>query len=163
MFIIGSYCLYHSKLQLYFFHRIYLQPLTCPILTIPILSSICRPIDYKKVYRKPPFPFTSFPSHLTHRPHSSLSTALLLAYGSSTTISVLPCLIYLLTPSTSFPPLTTTPTSTVKDLTSTELLMLLSFYVPFLLIPFGMSVDMGMRILEVIGKEERRGKMSKSR
>jgi hypothetical protein len=69
--------------------------------------------------------------------------ALLLAYGASTTTTLLPTLQYLLNPSIVSPPLTTS-----------ELAALLSSYTPFLLIPLTITLDMGFRLYAIIGRDQ---------
>lgn len=71
------------------------------------------------------------------------TTALLLAYGASTATTLLPVLNAVLTDPYSKPPLTTT-----------ELGILLSSYVPFLVIPLGMAVDMGLRLWSIVGEAQ---------
>lgn len=69
--------------------------------------------------------------------------ALLLVYAASTATTLLPCLANLL--------------SDVHEpaLTSTQLLMLLSSYLPFLLVPVAMAVDMAVRLGRAIQVAER--------
>lgn len=69
--------------------------------------------------------------------------ALLLAYGASTTTTLLPTLQYLLNPSIVSPPLSTS-----------ELGALLSSYIPFLLIPLTITLDMGWRLIKIIGRDQ---------
>lgn len=69
--------------------------------------------------------------------------ALLLAYGASTTTTLIPTLTYLLNPTIVSPPLT-----------SSELLTLLSSYIPFLLIPLTVTIDMGWRLMTIIGQAQ---------
>lgn len=71
--------------------------------------------------------------------------ALLLAYGASTTTTLIPTLTYLLNPSIVSPPLS-----------SSELLTLLSSYIPFLLIPLTVTIDMGWRLMGIISQAQER-------
>lgn len=67
-------------------------------------------------------------------------TALLLAYGASTATTLVPVLNAVLTDPHSKPPLN-----------GMELAMLLSSYIPFLVIPLGIAIDMGVRLCSIIG------------
>lgn len=69
---------------------------------------------------------------------------LLVAYGAATATTLLPVLNAVLTD------------NTVPALTSMEIGMLLSSYVPFLLLPLGMSVDFGLRLVKIVGDKERK-------
>jgi hypothetical protein len=74
-------------------------------------------------------------------PETDQAIALLLAYGASTATTLLPVLNAVLTDPYSKPPLSTT-----------ELGMLLSSYVPFLVIPLAMAVDMGARLCNIVSR-----------
>jgi len=69
--------------------------------------------------------------------------ALLLAYGASTATTLLPTLTYLLNPTIASPPLT-----------PSELTTLLSSYIPFLLIPVTVALDMSWRIYKIIDRAQ---------
>lgn len=69
---------------------------------------------------------------------------LLLIYAASTTTTVLPCLAVLLST-----PVSSTPfsyTSPIITITSSQRQLLLSSYVPFLVLPLIMTVDMAFRV-----------------
>ncbi|KAL0247573.1 hypothetical protein I308_103645 [Cryptococcus tetragattii IND107] len=68
----------------------------------------------------------------------------ILAYGASTATTLLPCLHTILTTKA------TPPHSTA------EIANLLAEYVPFLLLPLGMAVDMSWRIIKIISAAEGR-------
>ncbi|WWC64141.1 uncharacterized protein I303_106749 [Kwoniella dejecticola CBS 10117] len=69
---------------------------------------------------------------------------LLLAYGASTTTTLIPCLGAIFTANPK-PPLTTR-----------EIVTLLSEYIPFLLIPLGMAVDMGVKLTKIVSAAQDR-------
>lgn len=69
----------------------------------------------------------------------------MLFYGASTATTVVPCLYYLFTDTASIPPLTTPQ---IANLAAT--------YIPFLLLPLGMAVDMGMKVVRMIDVAEAR-------
>ncbi|CAL1715502.1 unnamed protein product [Somion occarium] len=68
---------------------------------------------------------------------------LLLIYGASTTTTLLPCLAVLFST-----PITSADTIAAKavSVTSEQRLLLLSSYIPFLIIPLVMTVDMAFRL-----------------
>ncbi|WVQ81176.1 hypothetical protein IAT38_003298 [Cryptococcus sp. DSM 104549] len=69
---------------------------------------------------------------------------LIIAYGASTATTVIPCIHTILT-------------ATPSPLFSTgELANLLAEYVPFFAIPLAMAVDMGVRVLGIIGEAQAR-------
>ncbi|KAH7914599.1 transmembrane protein 6/97 [Hygrophoropsis aurantiaca] len=69
---------------------------------------------------------------------------LMLIYGASTATTTLPCLSVLLaTPVSSYP-------IEVHSITPDQRLLLLSSYVPYFLIPLGMTVDMAFRISKLV-------------
>jgi hypothetical protein len=70
--------------------------------------------------------------------------ALILAYGASTATTLVPTLNALLT-DTSTPPLSTM-----------ELANLLGSYIPFLLFPLGMALDMGVKLIKLVQVAEGR-------
>jgi hypothetical protein len=57
---------------------------------------------------------------------------LLVGYGASTATTTLPCVVYILNKS--------------SEVTGYQLMVLLSSYVPFMVIPLVMAVDMGLRL-----------------
>nr|XP_031862314.1 uncharacterized protein CI109_002279 [Kwoniella shandongensis]KAA5529386.1 hypothetical protein CI109_002279 [Kwoniella shandongensis] len=67
---------------------------------------------------------------------------LLLAYGASTATTLIPCLGALFTanPKPAF--------------TTTEWVTLLSEYIPFLLIPLGIAVDMGVKLVKIVDQAQ---------
>jgi len=67
--------------------------------------------------------------------------ALLLAYGISTATTLIPTLSALY------------HDNSVPALTASENVSLFGSYVPFLLIPLGIAVDMSARLITIIGKE----------
>ncbi|WVR09147.1 hypothetical protein IAU60_006209 [Kwoniella sp. DSM 27419] len=69
---------------------------------------------------------------------------LLLAYGASTATTLLPCLGAIFT-SQPKPPFTTT-----------EIATLLSEYIPFLLIPLGMAIDMAVKLTKIVAAAQER-------
>ncbi|WVQ93314.1 hypothetical protein IAU59_000382 [Kwoniella sp. CBS 9459] len=69
---------------------------------------------------------------------------LILAYGASTATTLIPCLGALLT-ATPKPPFT-----------SQEYLTLLSEYIPFLLFPLGMAIDMGIKLVKIVNVAQER-------
>lgn len=87
----------------------------------------------------------SFPSPIRSRMIAPklIFIALLLSYGASTTTTLLPTLQYLLNPTIVSPPLTTS-----------ELAALLSSYIPFLLIPLTITIDMGWRLHTIVGQAQ---------
>jgi hypothetical protein len=70
---------------------------------------------------------------------------LLIAYGASTATTLLPCLSALFDPKIVSP-----------RFTNAEFASLLASYIPFLLIPLGIAVDMSLRIVKVLGREQAR-------
>ena len=66
-----------------------------------------------------------------------------MAYGASTATTLLPVLNAVLAGSEPQPPLN-----------GTELAMLLSSYVPFLVIPLGMALDMGLRLVRIVAQAD---------
>ncbi|GMK59325.1 hypothetical protein CspeluHIS016_0703400 [Cutaneotrichosporon spelunceum] len=70
---------------------------------------------------------------------------LLMAYGASTTTTLLPVLQRLVFDTETSPPLTTF-----------ELTGLLSCYIPFLIIPLMMTIDLGFRITNHLGRGARK-------
>ncbi|KAL4067390.1 transmembrane protein 6/97 [Scleroderma yunnanense] len=72
---------------------------------------------------------------------------LLLIYGASTTTTVLPCLVVLFTT-----PVTSAETiaAGIHSITPFQQLLLLSSYVPFLLVPLLMTVDMAFRLSKLV-------------
>lgn len=80
---------------------------------------------------------------------SRLIYILLLIYGASTATTTLPCVaIILATPTTS----PATVAQGIVSVTAAQRLLLLSSYVPFMVIPFVMAVDMAIRIAGLIKK-----------
>lgn len=71
-------------------------------------------------------------------------TALLLAYGASTATTLVPTLQALFT----IPP--------SPPLSNLELVNLLASYIPFLLFPLGIAVDMGWRIGKILARDQER-------
>ncbi|KAJ3799849.1 transmembrane protein 6/97 [Lentinula aff. detonsa] len=69
---------------------------------------------------------------------------LMLAYGASTATTVLPCIVYFL--------------QEHPNMTPAHRLMLLSSYVPFLLVPLMMTVDMGFRVYNIVASAEVKAK-----
>ncbi|WRT68949.1 uncharacterized protein IL334_005931 [Kwoniella shivajii] len=69
---------------------------------------------------------------------------ILLAYGASTATTLLPCLGAILT-ATPKPPFT-----------NIELITLLSEYIPFLLIPLGMAIDMAIKLVKIVNVAQER-------
>ncbi|OCF54450.1 hypothetical protein L486_07998 [Kwoniella mangroviensis CBS 10435] len=69
---------------------------------------------------------------------------LLLAYGASTATTLIPCLGAIFTASP-------TPPFTKREITT-----LLSEYIPFLLIPLGMAIDMGVKLVKIVGIAQER-------
>ncbi|KAK7687288.1 hypothetical protein QCA50_009793 [Cerrena zonata] len=71
---------------------------------------------------------------------------LLLVYGASTTTTLFPCLAVLLNT-----PITSSETIAAKaiSITSEQRTLLLSSYIPFLLIPLTLTIDMAFRILRL--------------
>ncbi|EKM58220.1 uncharacterized protein PHACADRAFT_116964 [Phanerochaete carnosa HHB-10118-sp] len=67
----------------------------------------------------------------------------LLAYGASTATAVLPCVVVLFST-----PVTTAETLAEKvvSVTAEQKLILLASYIPFVLIPFAMTIDMALRV-----------------
>ncbi|KIK63554.1 hypothetical protein GYMLUDRAFT_133462, partial [Collybiopsis luxurians FD-317 M1] len=61
---------------------------------------------------------------------------LILAYGASTATTTLPCILHIL--------------KEKSQVTDAQLLILLSSYIPFFLIPLMMAVDMGFRVYGII-------------
>lgn len=61
---------------------------------------------------------------------------LLTIYGASTATTTLPCITYFL--------------HAADKITPAQLLMLLSSYVPFFLVPLVMAIDMGLRVNQLI-------------
>ena len=78
---------------------------------------------------------------------SSSIYPLLLIYGASTTMTVLPCLVVLLST-----PITNVETiaAGIHSITPFQQLLLLSSYLPFLLIPLLMTVDMAFRLSNLV-------------
>ncbi|KAF8630459.1 hypothetical protein AX15_002908 [Amanita polypyramis BW_CC] len=73
---------------------------------------------------------------------------LLLAYGASTATTTLPCVAAILqTPETT----AATIAQKIVSVTFEQRLLLLSGYIPFLLIPLMMAVDMAFRLNKVVG------------
>jgi hypothetical protein len=94
-------------------------------------------------------------------------TALLIVYGASTSTTLLPCIYHLLSPLTPSPAhfspknpftlsslLNSTP-SRQGELSNLQLAVLLSSYIPFFLLPFGMTIDMSRRVGKVLRAQER--------
>ncbi|GJE90316.1 DUF2781 domain-containing protein [Phanerochaete sordida] len=72
---------------------------------------------------------------------------LMLIYAASTATTTLPCLAVIIqTPTTS----AETLAANIVSITTTERLMLLSSYLPFFLLPLGMTVDMAQRLTRLI-------------
>ncbi|KAH7885861.1 transmembrane protein 6/97 [Phlebopus sp. FC_14] len=72
---------------------------------------------------------------------------LLLIYAASTATTTLPCVAVLLgMPATS----AETVAAGVQSLTSSQRLLLLTSYIPFFLLPLFMTVDMALRILQLV-------------
>ncbi|KAF5355274.1 hypothetical protein D9758_006060 [Tetrapyrgos nigripes] len=63
---------------------------------------------------------------------------LLLAYGASTATTTLPCIFFIL--------------KSAAQVTSAQEALLLSSYIPFFLIPFGMAVDMAVRLSKIVSQ-----------
>ena len=89
-------------------------------------------------------PFTSIP--LTYSTDCRSIYVLLLIYGASTTTTLFPCLAVLLTT-----PITSPETITAKaiSITSEQRTLLLSSYIPFLIIPLTLTIDMAFRVLRL--------------
>lgn len=68
-----------------------------------------------------------------------------MAYGASTATTLLPVLNAVLT-----------DTETKPALNASELGMLLSSYVPFLVVPLAIAVDMAWRLTKIAGAEQAR-------
>lgn len=73
-------------------------------------------------------------------------------YGASTATTLLPVLHAVLTDKTSKPPLN-----------ALELSVLLSSYIPFLVIPLGMALDLGLRLACMAGRVQKEEHLRKSR
>ncbi|PFH51855.1 hypothetical protein AMATHDRAFT_129737, partial [Amanita thiersii Skay4041] len=72
---------------------------------------------------------------------------LLLIYAASTATTTIPCLaVVLQTPETT----ATTISQNLISITWEQRLLLLSSYLPFLLVPLTMTVDMGFRVLDLV-------------
>jgi hypothetical protein len=69
-----------------------------------------------------------------------IRSALLLAYGASTTTTLIPVLQHLFTVDASPP------------FTSAEFLNLLAAYLPYLFVPLTMTVDMGWRLTKIVSE-----------
>lgn len=69
------------------------------------------------------------------------------AYAASTATTLLPCLAIILTTAITSPD---TLTAKVHSVTSSQRALLLASYIPFLVIPLMMAVDMGLRMLRII-------------
>ena len=70
---------------------------------------------------------------------------LLLIYAASTTTTVIPCVAILLNT-----PVSENPVPGIISVTASQRQLLLSSYVPFLLLPLLMTVDMAFRILALV-------------
>jgi len=73
------------------------------------------------------------------------SPALLLIYAASTSTTLLPCILHILNPPAPLPASTTY-----------QLVFGLGSYIPFLIFPAGMMVDMGWRLMKMVDKVESR-------
>jgi hypothetical protein len=93
-----------------------------------------RDLDDKRVYRKL--------AHVCEGTQLTRLTALILAYGASTATTVVPTIAAILK----------YPVS--PSLSTGEIANLLSSYVPFFLIPFGMALDMGIRVTKIISQNQ---------
>ncbi|KAF9070014.1 transmembrane protein 6/97 [Rhodocollybia butyracea] len=71
---------------------------------------------------------------------------LILAYGASTATTTLPCIFFVLRE------------SAAGNITAAQLLILLSSYIPFFVIPLIMAIDMGFRIHNIIAAGEAKQK-----
>lgn len=81
-------------------------------------------------------------------------TALLLAYSASVSTTVLPCLQHIISPPT--PRLTAAPSGAPPQGRNFQLLFGLSTYIPFLLLPLAMGVDMLIRLTGIVGELQER-------
>lgn len=73
---------------------------------------------------------------------------LLIIYGASTATTTLPCILYFLQVPRLASGVLATPG--VESLTTEQLILLLSSYIPFFLIPLLMAVDMAYRVLGLV-------------
>ncbi|KAJ3824134.1 transmembrane protein 6/97 [Lentinula raphanica] len=77
---------------------------------------------------------------------------LLIAYGASTATTTLPCIFYIL------------KEYSESRITSTQLLILLASYIPFLVVPLVMAIDIGFRVYRIVvvrDGEEEEGKVKR--
>ncbi|KAI6141748.1 transmembrane protein 6/97 [Pisolithus tinctorius] len=72
---------------------------------------------------------------------------LLIMYGASTATTVLPCLALLLSTPTTSP---ATVAAGIHSVTSFQRILLLSSYIPFLVIPLLIAVDMAFRLSKLV-------------
>lgn len=90
---------------------------------------------------------------------SRLIYLLLLIYAASTATTTLPCLMVIIaTPITS----SDTVAAHTLSVTSTQKMLLLSSYIPFLLVPLCMTVDMAFRILDIMKSSDVTRRSSKT-
>ena len=84
---------------------------------------------------------------MTYSPDSKSVYTLLLIYGASTATTTLACVAVILAA-----PQATVDTiaSNIAAVTPEQRTLLLSSYVPFLIIPFVMTVDMGIRVSRLV-------------
>ncbi|KAJ3776364.1 hypothetical protein FB446DRAFT_307156 [Lentinula raphanica] len=98
--------------------------------------------------------------HVRKPTNQSLNTAsgsqsiypLLIAYGASTATTTLPCIFYIL------------KEYSESRITSTQLLILLASYIPFLVVPLVMAIDVGFRVYRIVvvrDGEEEEGKVKR--
>lgn len=92
-------------------------------------------------------PLASFAQYVFTRADSRAIYVLVLLYGASTATTTLPCVAVIFqTPETS----ASTIAQNIASVTSAQRLLLLSSYIPFLLIPLIMAVDMAFRVLSLV-------------
>lgn len=85
---------------------------------------------------------------------------LILLYGASTATTTLPCVAVIFqTPDTT----ASTIAQNIASVTSAQRLLLLSSYIPFLLIPLIMAVDMAFRVLNLVEAGVRGADANKSK
>ena len=85
---------------------------------------------------------------------------LILLYGASTATTTLPCVAVIFqTPETT----ASTIAQNIASVTSAQRLLLLSSYIPFLLIPLIMAVDMAFRVLNLVEAGVRGADANKSK
>ena len=89
----------------------------------------------------------SIAQHVSTRADSRAIYVLILLYGASTATTTLPCVAVIFqTPETT----ASTIARGIASVTSAQRLLLLSSYIPFLLVPLLMAVDMAFRVLSLV-------------